>query len=130
MADSGENPPKMGGANIPSPASETGKIHAPSRHVRPAAFGEQRSSLSQLTIAAATGSRVSRERDATPATGLLCVANFPANTGFAWEFIESLYAGVADRLAERGVQTWVAYPQLGEAPRSLANSAARPVELE
>lgn len=55
---------------------------------------------------------------------LLCVCNFPSNTGFAWDFIERLYAGVADRLAPAGVRTLVAYPEIVEAPRSLAGSAA------
>ena len=41
------------------------------------------------------------------APGLLCVANFPANTGYAWDFIEGLYAGVGERLRLAGVQTYV-----------------------
>lgn len=62
-------------------------------------------------------------------TTLLCVANFPANTGFAWTFIETLYARVATRLQERGVRTLVAYPRIDEAPSTLAGSPAVPVEL-
>jgi glycosyltransferase involved in cell wall biosynthesis len=60
---------------------------------------------------------------------LLCVANFPTNTGYAWDFIESLYARVADRLAPRGVRTLVAYPEFRGEPRSLAGSATEAVEL-
>ncbi len=60
---------------------------------------------------------------------LLCVAAFPANTGFAWDFIEGLFAGLADRLAERGVATRVAYPAVASSPRPLAGSAARAVLL-
>lgn len=61
---------------------------------------------------------------------LLCVANFPSNTGYAWNFIEGLYAGVADRLATGGTRTWVAYPYVGAPPESLRGSAATPVELD
>lgn len=61
---------------------------------------------------------------------LLCVSNFPANTGYAWNFIERLYARVADRLAPRGVRTLVAYPKLGDVPRTLVGSVAIPVELD
>ena len=60
---------------------------------------------------------------------LLCVANFPSNTGYAWEFIESLYAGLADDLHRFGVRTWVAYPRVDEPPSTLADSAAEPLEL-
>lgn len=64
------------------------------------------------------------------ATGLLCVMNFPSGTGYAWDFIESLYAGVADRLAPLGVRTWVAYPGIQKPPRFLRHSAATPIEHE
>lgn len=62
---------------------------------------------------------------------LLCVVNFPSGTGFAWDFIESLYADVADRLLDRsGMRTLVAYPRVEGSPRTLEGSAARPLELE
>lgn len=61
---------------------------------------------------------------------LLCVANYPSNTGYAWDFIEGLYAGLASRLALEGIQTFVGYPRIDEAPRTLRNSSARPVELD
>lgn len=61
---------------------------------------------------------------------LLCLANFPSNTGYAWDFIEGLYAGAADRLAEQGVETWVAYPSIESEPRPLEGSAARAVEMQ
>jgi len=61
---------------------------------------------------------------------LLCVANFPSGTGYAWDFIESLYAGVADRLASRGIRTVVAYPGIPEPPRTLEGSAATPIDRE
>ncbi len=65
-----------------------------------------------------------------PAPGnLLCVANFPTNAGYAWEFIEGLYAGLADDLHRFGVRTWVAYPRVDGPPRTLAHSAAEPLEL-
>ncbi len=61
--------------------------------------------------------------------GLLCVSNFPANTGYAWDFIEGLYAGIANRLAPAGVDTFVAYPAIGAPPAALRGSTAQPVEL-
>jgi hypothetical protein len=51
-----------------------------------------------------------------PKTGLLCLANFPANTGYAWDFIESLYAGVGNRLEPRGIKTWIVKDRLVRAP--------------
>lgn len=61
---------------------------------------------------------------------LLCSVTFPANTGFAWDFIERLYARMADRLLERGVRTIVAYPTIPEPPRTLTGSAAIPIVLD
>jgi glycosyltransferase involved in cell wall biosynthesis len=55
---------------------------------------------------------------------LICSTNFPAGAGYAWDFIESLYAGVSDRLADRGIRTFVAYPELDEMPRSLEGATA------
>jgi hypothetical protein len=43
---------------------------------------------------------------------LLCVANYPSNTGYAWDYIEGLFGGLSDRLASRGVRTLVAYPEM------------------
>src|SRR5438128_2298301 len=59
----------------------------------------------------------------------LCVANFTANTGYAWDYIERVYARIADHLATHGVRTLVAYPEMAEPPRTLAGSAAEPVVL-
>lgn len=78
--------------------------------------------------------RQTEDTRATTATvpstqGLLCTANFPADTGYAWDFIEELYAGVADRLSARGVRTWVAYPAVHSPPAALEGSAAEPVAL-
>jgi glycosyltransferase involved in cell wall biosynthesis/SAM-dependent methyltransferase len=61
---------------------------------------------------------------------LLCAANFPANEGYAWDFIEGLYARVADRIAPSGIVTFVAYPSIESAPKSLATSRAQPVALD
>ena len=58
---------------------------------------------------------------------LLCVANFPASTGYAWTFIGRLFAQVADALARDGVRTLVAYPVLDTRPEALAGSAAEPI---
>ena len=67
------------------------------------------------------------QRKADPA--LLCVAHFPTNTGYAWDFIESLYAGVARRLEPHDVTTWVSYPVVDAPPKTLQGSPAREVEL-
>jgi len=74
--------------------------------------------------------RKDRSDGAAPGRGvLLCVANFPSGTGFAWEFIESLFAATADFMWSRGRATLVAYPALPVDPKALAGSAARPVEF-
>ncbi len=62
------------------------------------------------------------QRKADPA--LLCVAHFPTNTGYAWDFIESLYAGVARRLEPYDVTTWVSYPVVDAPPKTLQGSPA------
>lgn len=69
-----------------------------------------------------------RHNPSSPA--LLCVANFPANTGYAWDFFEGIYARIADRLAGTGIRTFVGYPAVASPPRTLQGSAARPVELD
>jgi glycosyltransferase involved in cell wall biosynthesis len=61
---------------------------------------------------------------------LLCVCNYPSNTGYAWDFIEGLYAEMARRLAPRGIRTLVAYPKIVEPPRTLADCPAVAVELD
>ena len=61
---------------------------------------------------------------------LLCVANFPASTGYAWTFIARMFAGVADVLAREGIRTLVAYPVLDGRPESLAGSAAEPLAAD
>lgn len=61
---------------------------------------------------------------------LLCVANFSTKAGFAWSFIENLYARVADHLAVHGIGTLVAYPSIPSEACSLRESAARPIELD
>ncbi len=75
------------------------------------------------------GASAARAPSARP-PALLCVANYPANTGYAWGFIEGLYAGLADRVAAAGGRTYVAYPAIAAPPRTLAGSAAEPVVLE
>ncbi len=61
---------------------------------------------------------------------LLCVSNYATNTGYAWDFIERLYAGIADRLVVRGVRTLVAYPAICGSPDTLGGSAAQAVHLD
>ena len=65
-----------------------------------------------------------------PTGTVLCVFNYAPNTGYAWDFLEDLYARVADGLAERGIVTFVGYPTLSSMPRNLAASRARPVALD
>ena len=65
-----------------------------------------------------------------PVDSLLCVANFPASTGYAWTFIGRMFAGVADVLARDGIRTLVAYPVLDGRPEALAGSAAEPLALD
>lgn len=62
-------------------------------------------------------------------TNLLCVANFPPNTGYAWDFIERLFADIADLNASRGGKTYVAYPKIAGDSTPLACHAAAAVEL-
>lgn len=61
---------------------------------------------------------------------LLCTATFAANTGFAWDFIERSYAKMANQLVQHGVRTLVAYPTIGDPPRTLTGSAAGHVVLD
>lgn len=61
---------------------------------------------------------------------VLCVANYQTNTGYAWDFIEGLYARLADHLVKHGITTYVAYPKVSAPPRSLTGSAAVAVELD
>jgi glycosyltransferase involved in cell wall biosynthesis len=61
---------------------------------------------------------------------LLCVANFPSNTGYAWDYIEGLYVGLSDRFAARGIRTMVAYPEITGILRMLAGRSAIPVVLD
>ena len=61
---------------------------------------------------------------------LLCVANFPASTGYAWTFIGRMFAEVANALARDGIRTLVAYPLLDTPPAALAGSAAEPLGVD
>ena len=67
-------------------------------------------------------------RTAEPA--LLCVVGFPSNTGFAWDFLEGLYARMAETLQAEGVRTFVAYPEIERPPDTLEESVATAVELD
>lgn len=58
------------------------------------------------------------------------MVGFPSNTGFAWDFLEGLYARMAGTLVEEGVRTFIAYPEIGEPPATLDGSVAVPVELD
>jgi glycosyltransferase involved in cell wall biosynthesis len=61
---------------------------------------------------------------------LLCVANFPASTGYAWTLIGRMFAEVANVLVRQGIRTLVAYPVLDARPEALAGSAAEPLGLD
>ena len=65
-----------------------------------------------------------------PVGTLLCVANFPASTGYAWTFIGRMFAEVANALAHEGIRTRVAYPVLDARPDALAGSAADVLGLD
>jgi len=65
-----------------------------------------------------------------PGPSLLCCVSFRANTGYAWDFIESLYAEMANRLSRAGVSTIVAYPAIETRPVPLSQSTAVPASLE
>jgi hypothetical protein len=43
-----------------------------------------------------------------PVDSVLCVANFPASTGYSWTFIGRMFAEVANVLARDGIRTLVA----------------------
>lgn len=60
---------------------------------------------------------------------LLCVCNYQANTGYAWDFIEGLFAALADHLAPGGIRTLVAYPSIPSPPKTLEGHAAEAVQL-
>lgn len=61
---------------------------------------------------------------------LLCVANFPKDTGFAWSFIRSLYGDVAERLGRDGIRTLVAFPAIAPDADSAPDAVAAEIELE
>lgn len=58
---------------------------------------------------------------------ILCIANFRANTGYAWDHINAVYAALAERTA---AIVWVAYASLDGEPRLLRDSRCRWVELD
>jgi glycosyltransferase involved in cell wall biosynthesis len=61
---------------------------------------------------------------------LLCVVHYPSNTGFAWNYIEGLYADVADALHADGVKTYVSYPAFRGPPVPLAGRVTEPIVLD
>jgi glycosyltransferase involved in cell wall biosynthesis len=61
---------------------------------------------------------------------LLCVVHYPSNTGFAWNYIEGLYADVAHALHADGVKTYVSYPALRGPPVPLAGRVTEPIVLD
>jgi glycosyltransferase involved in cell wall biosynthesis len=61
---------------------------------------------------------------------LLCVANFPASTGYAWTAIGRMFAEVSNALATEGIRTLVAYPELDTRAAALAGSAAETLGLD
>lgn len=60
---------------------------------------------------------------------LLCVANFKTSTGYAWDFIDGLFAGVSGGLYEKGVNTWVAYPRISTRPSAYDLCTVNLVEM-
>jgi glycosyltransferase involved in cell wall biosynthesis len=61
---------------------------------------------------------------------VLFVMNYRPNLGFAWTFIERLYAQIADHLSTHGVRTLVAYPEMSGTPPALVGSVAQALALD
>jgi len=62
---------------------------------------------------------------------VLFVANFGTNTGYAWDTIERVFAGVAQQLEHRGLNAAVAYADFdGGAPRSLEGTSVRAITFD
>lgn len=66
----------------------------------------------------------------SPVGNLIFVVNYPANTGYAWDYFENVFARIADHMAGHGVQSYVAYPQIDAPPKTLDGSVAEAVELD
>lgn len=61
---------------------------------------------------------------------LLCVSDARSSTGYAWGFINSLYAAVARAADQRGMAALVSYQSVSTIPPALADTPARLVEME
>lgn len=72
----------------------------------------------------------SMSNDASESETLLCVTNFPKDTGFAWTFITKIYRELAEDFAGHGVQTLIAYPAIGSGAESSSDAAADDIEFE
>jgi glycosyltransferase involved in cell wall biosynthesis len=83
----------------------------------------------QLSLRAASRRTAEPAPPAFPAS-ILFAANFSSNIGYAWDNIERFFAAVADRLHEKGLRTFVAYPRMDAPPRVLDGSRAVPIELD
>jgi glycosyltransferase involved in cell wall biosynthesis len=61
---------------------------------------------------------------------LVCTINYPANSGYAWAFIERLCGQLADEMRRADITTYVAYPAISATPAELVGTAAIPVVLD
>jgi glycosyltransferase involved in cell wall biosynthesis len=62
---------------------------------------------------------------------LLFVANFPSNTGYAWDTIETVYRRVGERIERQGGRVLFCYPSLaGGPPAPLSGSRLATVEFD
>jgi glycosyltransferase involved in cell wall biosynthesis len=70
-----------------------------------------------------------RGAERAEAGGVLCVANFASNTGYAWRLVERLWARLAGDAAAAGARTFVAFPRLNGVSPALAAAPLEVVEL-
>jgi glycosyltransferase involved in cell wall biosynthesis len=61
---------------------------------------------------------------------LLCVVNYPANSGFAWNYLERVAADLAVAGTPQGWAVFVAYPAIHQPPDKLKGSPAIPIEAD
>ena len=62
-----------------------------------------------------------------PGGTLLCVANFPSDTGYAWWLMERFWASLAREADERGGRAMMAFPKIRDVSKTLRSA---PLSLE
>ena len=61
--------------------------------------------------------------------GVLLVANYPSDVGYAWWLMETYWASIAERLAAKGRRCILAYPQVSRLPAVIAAAPLEVVQL-